>query len=117
MITDDDDDTDDDLIILSGLDTVTEYRFPPAIKYCPISTCRLLFGVRSDVITHFRRKHSSNTVCCVLCKNPVPVAEFEVHFQEEHPNDDISLNFTRQQSDSPVDRSFATPSVCICTSR
>lgn len=114
MIIDDEDDSDgdDDLILCSGLDTITEYRFPPAIKHCPILTCRLLFGVRSDAINHFRKKHSSDTICCVVCKEPILVVEFEFHFQQEHPNNDISLNFTKK-SVSPVDKSFGKPNVCV----
>lgn len=53
---DEDDDSEDDLILLSGLDCVTKWRFPQAIKYCPLPNCLLLFGVRSDAITHFRKK-------------------------------------------------------------
>lgn len=107
----DESDSDDDLITLCGLGRVTEWRFP-LIKYCPVPTCRLLFGVRSDAIVHYRKRHSADTICCVICGKPITTSELELHYQQKHPDADISMNFDRK-SDSPVEGPSYTSSVCI----
>lgn len=103
-VDDDDEDSEDDLIPLTGLDSYSNYRFP-LIKYCPLPSCLVLFGVRSDAITHFRKKHSTNAVLCPLCKKPLLVPEIELHYQETHPKHDIPANFN-QDSESSTEKSF-----------
>lgn len=65
----------------------------------------VIFGVRSDAITHFKKKHSANAVLCPICKNPILVPEIGLHYQELHPKDDIPINFnvdTESSSDEPL---------------
>lgn len=108
----DEDDSENDLFILTGLGRVTEYRFP-LITYCPIPTCRVLFGIRSDALTHFRKRHElDKIICCVVCKTPIPTSGLELHYVQEHPHSDISINFDRKSQSSVGEPSHAT-SVCI----
>lgn len=108
---DDDDDSEDDLILLTGLDSYCKFRFP-LIKYCPLPSCLVIFGVRSDAIAHFRKKHSANAVLCPVCKKPLLVPEIELHYQQTHPNHDIPINFNGD-SESSTEKSFKMSKVGI----
>lgn len=92
---DDSEDDENDLITLSGCRQVTQWRFPNT-KSCPVISCRVLFGIRSDAIRHYKKRHAQTSILCPACKRPI-VAQFPnqflKHFTNIHPNTAIPFDF------------------------
>ncbi|XP_031628722.1 uncharacterized protein LOC116344365 [Contarinia nasturtii] len=78
-----------DLIDLHAFGKITQWKFPN-VTYCPMSRCRLLFGVRSDAILHYKKRHTNHSVYCHICDKPISTyskRDFKKHYQRLHPKE------------------------------
>lgn len=55
-----------DWIELSGCGKHSKWKFPSCLTKCPVLTCSAEFSSRSDVINHFKEKHSADLILCYL---------------------------------------------------
>lgn len=91
----DTDDEEDDLITLNGCGQVTQWRFPDT-KICPVQNCRLLFGIRSDAMHHYKKRHAKVSILCPICEKPIishKPSDFMRHFLRIHPNNETPFVF------------------------
>ncbi|XP_055296597.1 zinc finger protein 271-like [Sitodiplosis mosellana] len=85
-------DAEDDLITLNGCGVQTVWRFPTDLKHCPNLRCGLEFGVRSDVIVHYKKCHASHSILCPICDKPISAQsskDFKSHHKKIHPNEEL----------------------------
>lgn len=79
-------DEQNDLILLEGCGQRMEYQFQKGVTQCPISECRMEFGIRSSAIDHFKSQHSNHSVCCEVCNEPISEDLFLHHYKNSHPS-------------------------------
>lgn len=92
----DNEDEVDDLITLKACGITTQWKFPAGLKNCPVMSCRVLFGVRSDAITHYIKKHASHSILCKECNKPIIthyLKDFKKHYNNVHPKLKIPFDF------------------------
>lgn len=94
----DEDDKENDLITLRGCGKVTYWRFPPKLTHCPIKTCLIEFGVRSDAIRHYKNHHAHYAILCPVCVKPIACANggffgIKKHYKKVHPNQALPYDF------------------------
>lgn len=90
--SDESEEEEDDLITLSGCDITTQWRFPEEMKCCPEPHCWAEFGVRSDAIRHYKKRHANHSIVCPACVMPImctngSLSDFRTHYNHIHPND------------------------------
>lgn len=102
---------EDDMITLYGCGKITKWRFPPNTKQCPVHLCRELFGLRSDAIRHYKKRHAPNAILCELCSKPIAVTNsfnFVQHYKFMHPDVEVPYSFHSSSSNgssAPVSES------------
>lgn len=73
---------------------VTEWKFPPYKKNCPVSSCSESFITRSDGINHYKSCHAMNAIMCYICDQPISThnsvvsqskREYIKHYKRKHP--------------------------------
>lgn len=89
----------DDWIDLRGCGKNSRWKFPSCLTKCP--ECSAEFSSRNDTITHYRERHSADTILCYLCDWPILGANFQMHFSLLHPNDPNPFHFDGPQSEIP----------------
>lgn len=88
-----------DLITLKGCSQITHWRFPQNITYCPVPLCKLMFGIRSDAIFHYRKKHADHAILCQICEKPIATkspCNFVRHYRRVHPGMQVPFGFGDQ---------------------
>lgn len=86
------DEEENDLITLSGCGQTTYWRFPQDLKHCPVQSCRIQFGVRSDAINHYQKRHAIYSLLCPICVKPICAQrkyDFQTHFAKVHPMEEM----------------------------
>lgn len=95
-------DKDNDLITLSGCGRITQWRSPKNLTQCPLRNCRLQFGVRSDAIAHYKRRHAIGSILCSICYKPIRASGpmyFRRHFKRKHPYSIMPVGFDTGKND------------------
>lgn len=88
-----------DLITLNGCKKITYWRFPQNITYCPVRFCKLMFGIRSDAIFHYRKKHADHSILCQICYKPIIAqrpCDFVRHYRRMHPGMEVPFGLVDQ---------------------
>lgn len=76
------------MIVLSGYGLKFTWQFPESTR-CPVKNCRKQFGIRSDAIVHYKRRHAEKSTLCPACNTPKLVRRFSDmshHYKNVHPN-------------------------------
>lgn len=100
---DEEDDDGDDLITLSGCGRISQWTFPANKTDCPVVSCKKQFGVRSDAIDHYKKRHSQLSIYCSQCDKPIVaphISHFKNHYIRRHPDVDPETNFFNGPSTS-----------------
>lgn len=87
---------EDDLITLNGCNQITQWQFPADIKHCPVQNCRAAFGIRSDAITHYKKRHANHSVLCSVCVKPIithKIKDYLTHYERVHPSIPLPNDF------------------------
>lgn len=65
------------------------------------------FGVRSDTIDHYRKRHAMNYIYCSKCDKPITthnLIDFNEHYRKVHPKEplpnDLDASMNRSGMDS-----------------
>lgn len=96
------DENEDDLITISGLNWITEWKFPKNLTQCPVHRCNQDLGcnnqleIRSAAISHFKERHAKRAVFCFICEKLIICwfkSSFDRHYRRIHPNKKIPFNF------------------------
>lgn len=104
-------DEEDNLIVLRGGNQTTEWRFSRYIrKKCPAPHCDLEFGIRSDVRSHFVKRHTSDHFYCKPCnkllyvrdQNDISKHQSKVHSNVHQTDSGKSFDNTEMPSTSKV---------------
>lgn len=79
-----------DLITLNGSGIKTQWKMPLNLTKCPVVRCpQNSFVNRSDLITHYKKEHSSVSIYCCICDKPVISrnrSHFITHYKLLHLN-------------------------------
>lgn len=89
-------DEEDGWITLTGAGQITQWKFPEKTKTCPVKSCLKHFGVHSDVVDHYRKRHFKDYIYCSLCDKPVSVrlfGDFNGHYLKMHPEAPLPNDF------------------------
>lgn len=100
---DSDNDSENELITLTGGNEITQWSFPKHIKNCPADNCGMQFGVRFDVIVHYKKRHTMNHFYCAKCDNVISTShhkDLDEHYYKTHPSKKLPRN-VRESSDTP----------------
>lgn len=88
---------EDSLITLNGGDQITQWQLPKTVeKKCPAKNCHKEFGTRSDVLTHFEKRHTLDHFYCRHCDTIVFAQDqddFDEHYRKVHANLETQINF------------------------
>lgn len=104
----DDDEYENDLITLHSCGITTRWKFPKYNKHCPVPTCLKKFGVRSDAIAHYKKKHANYSILCSICDKPIcskSISYFKKHYNCKHPNAEIPFGLGRKLNPNVRSRS------------
>lgn len=99
----------DDMIVLSALGLKFTWQFPNTTN-CPVKNCQKQFGVRSDAIVHYKKKHAAKSTLCPLCNKPKLVrrpGDIAYHYTNVHPKFDLPSYFKNLQMKEKVDNKHA----------
>lgn len=83
------------MIVLRGCGLKFNWKFPKKTGknrngrvHCPVKNCYAEFGVRSDVIVHFKKFHAAKATLCLACKKPRMMRtlnDMAYHYRMIHP--------------------------------
>lgn len=101
-----DSDDEDDLITLHGGGQITQFKLPKTIeRKCPVWNCRMEFGIRSDVLSHFKKRHTLDHFYCKHCDKAIFARnqnDFYKHSRKAHPNVKQQIDFEDSFDDGQV---------------
>lgn len=92
---------------MTGGGQITHWQFPKKATKCPVKSCLEHFGVRSDAIDHYKKRHAMNYIFCSECDKPVSMyflIDINEHYRRVHPNvalpkdDEESVNQSEMES-------------------
>lgn len=99
-----DEEDDEDDLILKGGNQITEWRFPKSIrKRCPAPNCGMDFGIRSDVRSHFKKRHILDHFYCKGCDKLIFACDQNdvyKHQREAHSNVEKGSSSDKKQMPS-----------------
>lgn len=116
IVNDDLNGEENDWIQLSGCGKNSRWKFPSCLMKCP--ECSAEFDSRTEIIAHYKEKHSADVILCYLCDWPIYATDFRTHFRLLHPNDvnpftfddDDAKESPQSEKSSPQTHESSSPS-------